>query len=85
MHELFILDWCNKLVIPAPLLQELLQTLCCRLRAILARYGAIVGDSHMIIGERERANLVVHLAAIFLYIWYMGIYITGAAHTVIPI
>ena len=41
-----------------------------------------------IVGERERANLVVHLAAIFLYIYiyrYMGIYITGAAHTVIPI
>ena len=36
----------------------------------------------VIIGERERANLVVHLAAIFLYIY---IYITGAAHTVIPI
>ena len=38
------------------------------------------GDN--IIGERERANLVVHLAANFLYIY---IYITGAAHTVIPI
>ena len=35
-------------------------------------------------GERERANLVVQLAAIFLYI-YIGIYISGAAHTVIPI
>ena len=34
------------------------------------RYGA------SIVGERERANLVVHLAAIFLYIGiYMGIYI----------
>ena len=32
-----------------------------------------------IIGERERANLVVQLAAI------LGIYLTGAAHTVIPI
>ena len=34
-----------------------------------------------IIGERERANPVVHLAAIFL----VYIYITGAAHTLIPI
>ena len=38
----------------------------------------------ILVGERERANLVVHLAAIFLYI-YIYRYITGAAHTVIPI
>ena len=31
----------------------------------------------LLVGERERANLLVHLAAIF--------HITGAAHTVIPI
>ena len=40
----------------------------------------------LLVGERERANLVVHLAAIFLYIYiYIYRYITGAAHTVIPI
>ena len=35
----------------------------------------VLASQEVFIGERERANLVVHLAAIFLYIYmYMGIY-----------
>ena len=40
-------------------------------------YDNLLASQDVFIGERERANLVVHLAAKF--------HITGAAHTVIPI